>query len=136
MDFNLEVHIPTGCLPITSIKAMEKDHHGFVDLSVGFPDGTYTPWAVQGSLPLDSGGRSTGLKIWEHTVPTGRWAIGLGVRSQGHFGVVDIILKVCTAPDPLTPLHPTAPLTVNDSETCAAWELVQETLMPDRGGPR
>ena len=127
---------PQAAAPLPASGPWQKDHHGLVDLSFGFEDGTFTPWALQGSLPQDCGGRSTGLKVWEHTVPTGRWATGLGVRSQGHFGVVDIILRVCIIPVPLTPLLATAPLASDTNEAGAAWEIVQETRLPGRDGPQ
>ena len=136
LDYSMEIHIPTGGRPITRMRAMEKDHHGLVDLSFGFEDGTCTPWALQDALPLDRDGGCTGLKVWEHTVPAGRWASGLGVRSQGQFGVVDVILKVCTTSAPLMPSLPTAPSPGCPSEVGTASELVQETRVPGRDGPR
>ena len=114
---------------------MEKDHHGLVDLSFGFEDGAFTPWAMQGMLPLDRDGRCSGLKVWEHTVPSRRWATGLGVRSQGHFGVVDIILRVCTTMAPLLPCPSTAPHADVASEAGSAWEVVQGSPVPARVRP-
>jgi len=60
IDFNRAVYIPTGGRPITRIRAMGRDHHGLVDLSFGFEDGAFTPWAMQGMLPLDRDGRCSG----------------------------------------------------------------------------
>jgi len=101
---------------------MEKDNHGLVDLSFGFEDGTCTPWALQRALPLGNEGDGTGLKVWEHTVPNGAWATGLRVRTQRHFGVVDVILPVCESPARLIP-YP--------SEPANCWELVDGTRALD-----
>ena len=122
MDYNIEAHIHTGGRPITSLRGMEKDHHGIVDLSFGFDDGTYTPWALQGALPPNDEGVGTAPKVWEHSVPRGAWATGIRVRTQPHFGIIDVILQVCESPDRLVP---------SPSEPVCCWELVDGTQAPE-----
>ena len=122
-DFTHEVYIPTDNRPITRVHAMEMDHHGIVDLSFGFPDGTSTPWAFQESLPAGGDRGTTGAKVWAHSVPNGRWACGIGVRTQHHFGVIDLILRVSTSPV-LLPLP--LPATLPAYHDPPPWEMVLE----------
>ena len=118
MDATHEVHIHTGGQPITGLRGMEIDQHGIVDLSFYLGDGTCTPWALQGSLPPSSEAR----KIWEHMVPRGAWATGVRVRTQPHFGIIDVTLQTCGASERLA-LAP--------SGQAGSWELVDGTQAPE-----
>ena len=116
-DFTQEGYIATDGRPITGIMALEVDHQGIVDLAVCFEDGSFTPWAFHAT------GLPPGAKIWSHTVPEGHWAVGLRLRTQHHFGVVDVCLRVNTPTATAlgsfvaTPPSPAVP---------APWEWVQE----------
>ena len=122
-DFTHEAFIATGGRPIVGIYAMGVDHQGVVDLSFVFGSGSITLWAFHAETPTGSPDADTarlrcfptGAKLWSHMVPQGHWATGLGLRTQHHFGIVDVILKVSASPvSPLgsymaSPASPTDP---------------------------
>ena len=54
-------------------------------------------------------------------VPRGHWAIGFGLRTQHHFGIVDVILKVNTSP--FSPLGSCMASPSSPSDP-SPWELV------------
>ena len=134
-DYTHEAFIATGDRPITGIYALEVDHQGVVDLSVIFEDGSVTPWAFHDAAPTTYPDADTarlrcipsGAKLWSHTVPRGHWAIGLGLRTQHHFGIVDVILKVNASPVSPQGSCMTSPASPTDP---SPWELVQGPAEP------
>ena len=129
-DFTHEAFIATGNRPITGMYALEVDHQGIVDLSVGFQDGSVTPWAFHEpalSTYLDADNATLRrlppcAKMWSNTVPRRHWATGLGLRTQHHFGIVDLILRVNTSPVPSRGSYLAPPSSPIDP---SPWELVQ-----------
>ena len=86
-DFTGESLVNTRGRTIVGIQAQEVDHHGITNLSFSFSDGSRSRWVGNAA---DS---PAGVKIWSHTVSPGRWAVGLRLRCQHHFGIVDVCLR-------------------------------------------
>ena len=113
-DYTDESLIDTCGHAVVGIRAMEVDHHGITNLSLGFADGTHSRWA------FDVAAIPPGAKVWSHTVPEGRWAVGLKLRAQAHYGIVDICLRTCNPAGQIEVAMNTQPT----SATELAWELV------------
>ena len=54
--------------------------------------------------------------------PRGAWAAGVRVRTQPHFGIIDVILQTCEVSERRTPL-PSGPT--------GCWEIVDGTQAPE-----
>ena len=113
-DYTEEALIDTSGHTVVGIRAVEVDHHGITNLSFCFADGTHSRWA------FDVAALPTGAKVWSHTAPEGQWAVGLRLRAQDHFGIVDICLRT-NNPAALSEVAlPTQPTRATE----LVWELV------------
>lgn len=118
-DFTEEGYIPTNGRIITGIRAIEIDHQGITDLAFRFEDGSCSQWI------FNTAGPPADAKIWSHDVPEGHWAVGLRVRAQHHFGIVDVCLRTN---EPMARIG----VTMSDDLPCPAaeptWEWVRGPL--------